>query len=60
MLNFTGYHFEDITHFPTKIDLVMLHVLTRGGPEELRWLIRRRCDARVRRWTAAAAARLRR
>jgi len=36
--------------FPDQIDLVMLHVLTRGGPDELRWLVSRLGDATIRRW----------
>ena len=46
---FPGYHFEDIT-LPDQIDLVMLHVLTRGGEEDRRWLVARFGDATIRRW----------
>jgi hypothetical protein len=35
---------------PDHLDLVMLHVLTRGGEEDRRWLVRRFGDKGIRRW----------
>jgi hypothetical protein len=35
---------------PDQLDLVMLHVLTRGGDEHKRWLVRRFGDRGIRRW----------
>jgi hypothetical protein len=46
---FPGYHFEEIT-LPDQLDLVMLHVLSQGGPEDLRWLVRRVGHTAIRRW----------
>lgn len=46
---FPGYRFEDIT-LPEQVDLVMLHVLSQGGPEDKRWLARRLGDEAIRRW----------
>jgi hypothetical protein len=46
---FPGYHFEEIT-LPEQLDLVMLHVLSQGGQEERRWLVRRLGDEAIRQW----------
>jgi len=46
---FPGYRLEDL-RLPDDVDLVMLHVLTRGGPEHTRWLVRRFGDQGIRRW----------
>ncbi len=46
---FPGYELESLS-LPRDSDLVMLHVLTRGGKEHLRWLVRRFGDAAIRRW----------
>jgi hypothetical protein len=46
---FPGYDLEHIK-LPDHIDLVMLHVLTRGGEEDRRWLVGRFGDATIRRW----------
>ena len=46
---FPGYHFEDIT-LPEQTDLVMLHVLSQGGEDDKRWLVRRLGDDAIRRW----------
>ena len=46
---FPGYAFEDIV-LPAQTDLVMLHVLTRGGLEHRRWLVRRFGAQRIRNW----------
>ncbi len=46
---FPGYHFEEIT-LPEQLDLVMLHVLSQGGPEDRRWLVRRVGDEAIRQW----------
>ena len=46
---FPGYAFAQIV-LPEQTDLVMLHVLTRGGLEHRRWLVRRFGDARIRTW----------
>ena len=48
---FPGYDLEDIT-LPEQTDLVMLHVLTRGGAKEKHWLTRRFGDPVIRRWIA--------
>jgi hypothetical protein len=46
---FPGYRL-DALKLPEHLDLVMLHVLTRGGDEHKRWLVRRFGDDGVRRW----------
>jgi len=46
---FPGYHLKDI-RLPEHFDLVLLHVLTRGGRDDVRWLVRRFGDAAIRRW----------
>jgi len=46
---FPGYRPEDIA-LPEHTDLVMQHVLSRGGPEHRRWLVRRFGDGTIRRW----------
>ncbi|MDP9150304.1 MAG: hypothetical protein M3O36_10235 [Myxococcota bacterium] len=46
---FPGYHLESL-RLPDHVDLVMLHVLTRGGAEHKRWLVRRFDDSGIRRW----------
>jgi hypothetical protein len=46
---FPGYRFEDIT-LPEQVDLVMLHVLSQGGVEDKRWLVRRLGNDAIRRW----------
>ncbi|MBV9946183.1 MAG: hypothetical protein JOZ69_04985 [Myxococcales bacterium] len=46
---FPGYRFEDV-RLPEHLDLVVLHVLTRGGAVHKRWLARRLGDGRIRRW----------
>lgn len=46
---FPGYAFEQIV-LPEQTDLVMLHVLTRGGLEHRRWLVRRFGASRIRTW----------
>jgi hypothetical protein len=46
---FPGYAFSKIV-LPEQTDLVMLHVLTRGGLEHRRWLARRFGSARIRSW----------
>jgi uncharacterized protein DUF6922 len=46
---FPGYQFEQLK-LPDHLDLVMFHVLTRGGDEHKRWLVRRYGDSRIRRW----------
>jgi hypothetical protein len=46
---FPGYKLEDLK-LPDDSDLVMLHVLTRGGEEHKRWLVRRFDDRGIRRW----------
>ena len=48
---FPGYAFAKIV-LPEQTDLVMLHILTRGGPEHRRWLVRRFGAARIRSWIA--------
>jgi hypothetical protein len=46
---FPGYRLENLK-LPDDIDLVMLHVLTRGGEEHKRWLVRRFGDPGIRLW----------
>jgi hypothetical protein len=46
---FPGYVFEDIV-LPKHTDLVMQHVLSRGGPEHRRWLVRRFGDKAICGW----------
>jgi hypothetical protein len=46
---FPGYDFEQL-RLPDHLDLVVLHVLTRGGEEDRRWLVRRFGDRGIRRW----------
>src|SRR5579862_4813443 len=46
---FPGYKLENLK-LPDDADLVMLHVLTRGGEEHRRWLVRRFGDPDIRRW----------
>lgn len=46
---FPSYILENI-RLPEHVDLVMLHVLARGGREHKRWLIRRFGDHRIRDW----------
>lgn len=46
---FPGYQLESL-RLPDHVDLVMLHVLTRGGDEHKRWLVRRFDDSGIRRW----------
>jgi len=46
---FPGYGLEQL-RLPDHLDLVMLHVLTRGGEEDRRWLVRRFGDKGIRRW----------
>jgi hypothetical protein len=46
---FPGYRLEALK-LPDDRDLVMLHVLTRGGEEHARWLVRRFGDQPIRRW----------
>ena len=53
---FPGYVFEDIV-LPKHTDLVMQHVLSRGGPEHRRWLVRRFGTHRIRRWIVARKGR---
>ena len=48
---FPGYEFDHLK-VPDHLDLVMLHVLTRGGDEDKRWLVRRFGDTGIRRWIA--------
>jgi len=53
---FPGYAFEDII-LPKQTDLVMLHLLTRGGPEHRRWLLKRFGAQRIRAWISARKGR---
>ena len=53
---FPGYVFEDIV-LPKHTDLVMQHVLSRGGPEHRRWLVRRFGDKGIRAWLVARKGR---
>jgi hypothetical protein len=46
---FPGYGLEQL-RLPDHLDLVMLHVLTRGGEEDRGWLVRRFGDRGIRRW----------
>lgn len=46
---FPGYDFEQLK-LPDALDLVMLHVLTRGGDGDKKWLVRRFGDDGVRKW----------
>jgi hypothetical protein len=46
---FPGYKLESFK-LPEDVDLVMLHVLTRGGEAHMRWLARRFGDQGIRRW----------
>jgi hypothetical protein len=46
---FPGYKLEGLK-LPDDVDLVMLHVLTRGGQTHRRWLVRRFGDQGIRRW----------
>ncbi len=46
---FPGYQFEQLT-LSEHLDLVMLHVLTRGGDDDKRWLVRRFGDKGIHRW----------
>ncbi|MGO9835195.1 MAG: hypothetical protein ACLP1X_13360 [Polyangiaceae bacterium] len=46
---FPGYDFEQL-RLPDHLDLAMLHVLTRGGEEDRRWLVRRFGDRGIRQW----------
>jgi hypothetical protein len=46
---FPGYRFEDV-RLPRDLDLVMLHVLSQGGEDHKRWLVRRFGDQAIRRW----------
>jgi len=46
---FPGYRSDEI-RLPNHLDLVMLHVLSRGGDAHRRWLVRRYGDDGVRRW----------
>jgi len=48
-LLFPGYRLEEL-RLPRDLDLVMLHVLSHGGDEEKRWLVRRFGDGAIRRW----------
>ena len=48
---FPGYKLEDLS-LPRDLDLVILHVLTRGGPEHIQWLVQRFGDHRIRAWIA--------
>lgn len=49
---FPGYMLENIK-LPEHADLVMLHVLARGGLEHRRWLVRRFGNRGIRRWIVA-------
>ena len=46
---FPGYAFAKIV-LPEQTDLVMLHILSRGGLEHRRWLDRRFGASRIRSW----------
>jgi hypothetical protein len=46
---FPGYSLDDLK-LPEHSDLVMLHVLTRGGADHKKWLIGRFGDQGIRRW----------
>jgi len=46
---FPGYELGNLK-LPDHVDLVMLHVLTRGGLEHKRWLVRRFGDRGIRQW----------
>jgi hypothetical protein len=46
---FPGYVVAEIV-LPQHLDMVMQHVLARGGPEHRRWLVRRFGDGAIRRW----------
>jgi hypothetical protein len=46
---FPGYKLEKLK-LPDDRDLVMLHVLSSGGDEHKRWLVRRFGDGGIRRW----------
>lgn len=50
---FPGYRLEDLL-LPRDTALVMLHVLSRGGTEHLRWLVRRFGDRAIRGWIIGA------
>lgn len=49
---FPGYKFDDL-RLPEDVELVILHVLTRGGPDHKRWLLRRFGNERIRDWIVA-------
>jgi hypothetical protein len=49
---FPGYRLDDL-RLPRDRNLVMLHVLSHGGRQHKRWLVRRFGDAGVRRWIVA-------
>jgi hypothetical protein len=53
---FPGYALEKI-RLPEQRDLVMLHVLTRGGLEHRRWLVQRFGDGGIRRWIVSRKGR---
>ncbi len=46
---FPGYKLEKL-RLPEDFDLIVLHVLTRGGPEHTRWLVKRFGNETIRRW----------
>jgi hypothetical protein len=49
---FPGYRFDELK-LPDDVELVTLHVLTRGGPDHKRWLLRRFGTERIRDWIVA-------
>ena len=53
---FPGYALEKI-RLPGQRDLVMLHVLTRGGLEHRRWLVQRFGDGGIRKWIVSRKGR---
>ena len=53
---FPGHRLEDIV-LPQHQDMVMRHVLGRGGPEHIRWLVRRFSDKGIRDWLVARKGR---
>jgi hypothetical protein len=46
---FPGYDLDELK-LPEDVDLVMLHVLSRGGSADKHWLVTRFGDEAIRRW----------
>lgn len=53
---FPGYRLGDLK-LPNDLDLVMLHVLTRGAAQHRRWLVGRFGDEKIRHWIQGAQGR---